>query len=222
MAQYFRAIATLSRKSGLPEDKSVNVFHFDSDDGFTKVENAQQITSRLHDFYKAIESYLSTVLASSLTVQVYDLEDPEPRVPINEFTYTDINPAGTALPDEVAVCLSFQAEKESGVDQARRRGRVYIGPLAQLAGQLAGTTADATYVVNPAFITALGTAGANLFGGTGVNRPVQSIFSPTIYAATGNLDQAMSDVADYWIDNAFDTQRRRGRAATSRTHFAPV
>jgi len=42
-----------------------------------------------------------------------------------------------------------------------------------------------------------------------------AVYSPTT-DAVDTIDNAFNDVLDGWVDNAFDTQRRRGPAATTR------
>jgi len=158
-------------------------------------------------FYNSLTTYLSPLLAQNgHEVKIYDLEDPEPRAPILEFEWNLTSaPSGSALPPEVALCLSFQAEKLSGQTQARRRNRLYIGPLDTTACGSDGRPA-------PAFVTAMADAGQAVFDdavGEDYDWAIFSTFAPT----TGVI------AANGWVDNEFDTQRRRGRVSTAREIF---
>jgi hypothetical protein len=109
------------------------------------------------------------------------------------------------MPPEVAICLSYQAAKISGVPQARRRGRVFIGPLNTSAMGTDGRPATA-------FINALVGAADALKDPAGApdwDWSTWSSFDPTVSTVIDNG----------WVDNEFDTQRRRGRKYTTRTTF---
>lgn len=221
MPKYARAICRLRRDTNLPEDDVVNVWHFDGDDSQTWAEDQDDLAERLRDFYLAIQTYLARTLSGALNVRIYDLEQPEPRVPRYEANYTITPNSSVPLPSEVAVCLSMQATPTSGIPQARRRGRVYIGPLAN--GVLSNETAgQADPAIAPAFVTALANAAAAMAIGPDPGDFRLAVYSPTIHASTGSLDQAFNDVTSGWIDNAWDVQRRRGSAPTTRTLWTPT
>jgi hypothetical protein len=44
-----------------------------------------------------------------------------------------------------------------------------------------------------------------------------AIFSPTTLSSGGSIDDAWNDAVNVWVDDAFDTQRRRGARATTRS-----
>lgn len=90
--------------------------------------------------------------------------------------------------------------------QARRRGRIYLGPFGQT---VLGTTAVTSDRPLAAAVTAIANAATALATATAGAVVPWVIYSPT------NGSGAV--VTDGWVDNAFDTQRRRGVAATSRT-----
>jgi hypothetical protein len=101
--------------------------------------------------------------------------------------------------------LSFQGAPESGVSQARKRGRVFIGPLrSSLIG------ADGR--PSPATVSLFAAEGEDLLDASNA----ATTWSWTVHSATTGDN---SVVTNGWCDNEFDTQRRRGRIATSRTVF---
>lgn len=216
MAHHYRAQVSITMDTGTPADACVNVFHFDADADITLDESVRldHITDRLTAFYQTIDGVLFPAeVGTTAGLKIYDLADPEPRAPKRDTTIA-LTPAVTgAMPSEVAICLSYQAARESGVNHARRRGRVYLGPLhigvlqTSAGGSRPSTTAR----------TSIATAATALAASTQVNRPVWAVFSPTRRAEGGSLDDSFTDVEDGWVDDAFDIQRRRGLAPTART-----
>src|SRR6185436_8786686 len=121
--------------SGLPEDKSVNTFHFSNPSGAIGSGHAGEITDRIAAAYNQATAGLKILdilggqLSGQWRIKVYDLGDTEPRVPKINEAQTAFTPSGTSLPAEVAICVSYQALPQSGNPQASRRGRVFLGPL---------------------------------------------------------------------------------------------
>lgn len=189
--------------SNLQADATVNTWHINNG-GSTGIE---EFASDVADFYgDIVDHFPNTVRQNGHTIKCYDLADPVPRAPVYETTFNFPSvPSGVSLPPEVAKCLSFQADPESGVNQASQRGRVFIGPLN--SGCL-GTDGRAANT----FVSSLLTAGADLFAANeAATDYAWCIYSPTL--------NDISFVSNGWVDNEFDTQRSRGRTATSRGVF---
>lgn len=211
-----KAQVTIPLDSAIPADYVTNTWYFDGDD--VDEDDAAYhsvVMSKLTAFYQAIDGTIfPESVASPATVKIYDMRDPLPRVPEMVGTIALTPSVARALPHEVAICLSFQATAESGVSQARRRGRVFIGPL---------TTAILTTDAGPPYVGGgprgdLATAAAALAapGALPVTGNVHwAVYSPTLDVA-GSIDDAFNDVDNGWVDNAFDTQRRRGQKPTVR------
>lgn len=181
MARYL-ANCALHRRTGLPEDDAVNTWAFNSTAGSANLTDVGNIAQALTAFYSALDGWFSATLTGEGTLKVYDIEAPEPRVPLATATGPFTTPDAGFMPEEVAVCLSFHGLYESGESQKRRRGRVYLGPLTGSAALL--TESDTRTYVNPDLIDAIHQAQADMF------------------------------------TNAFDTQRRRGPAPSSRSSWA--
>lgn len=158
--------------------------------------------------YGSVASQFGNMMkaTSQIKWKSYDMNDPEPRAPVLEASST-INPDNTnTLPAEVAMVLSFQAVKVSGSPQARRRGRIY---LPFLKSSLNGADGRPTATI----ITAMATAADTLVTASKASTTWKwVVYSPT--------DNAGRPVTDGWVDNEWDTQRRRGRVRTSRTLFS--
>lgn len=165
------------------------------------------LTPILKEFYDDIVSYLSPVITQNgHEIKYSALPGTPPNYPFDEDTFNlGAVPSGTALPDEVAICLSFQGDREAGFPQARRRGRLYIGPL--------DTTAATGNRPASACLSAIANAAASL------SAAVIAADVSNYWAVWSQTDQAAVPLSDGWLDNAWDTQRRRGVLATSRTTF---
>jgi len=171
--------------------------------------DTDEVTVAIKDFYDDLNGILASSIAQNGHMIKYSaLPGTPPNYPFEEDTFNlAVAPSATALPSEVALVLSFQGVRAAGFPQNRRRGRIYIGPCSAsinsnarpsgaAIGQLA--TAGATFKSNIEAVT----GGAHSW----------SIWSPTSGEGV--------HVDNGWVDNAWDTQRRRGVAVTSRTTFA--
>jgi hypothetical protein len=224
-----RAMCIFQGKSGLPEDRFVNVFHFDTLVA-TKAFAEDWIADHLVSFYAgdpdgagtalSVGSYFSPYVdraANKAEIRVYDLADPQPRVPyIRNFTLPAPAASSTSgLPEEVAACLSFKAAPPV---TPRKRGRIYFGPLVSgvtvMPTGLVGTRLDA------AIRTSLTSAAVTHLCQTVSGDPRWSIYSdPGPHPDTPDEPRAagLYHVVSVWADDAFDVQRRRGPVASVRT-----
>jgi len=131
-----------------------------------------------------------------LDVVAYDAQGTPPVYPVADATRNvGLAPAATGV-REVAVCLSYF----SGVNRARRRGRLYIP--ATLGG--ISTTATRPSPANRQKVADLVPLFTNL-GGTNVDWCVYS-----------KVDNVARPVTNWWVDDAWDIQRSRGLAPTTR------
>lgn len=217
MARNFRVLAALKMDGALPENDVLNTWHFQHDNYpplTTAEDSANDMVDQLEVFYQLIDTTLfATTVGTEMICRVYDLADPEPRVPIITRTVA-ITPSPTAaLPHEDAAVLSMRAAPISGVPAARLRGRVYLGPLAtSMASQQTGgvrITSSALTLVADSAVTAFHT-------GKTIGDPYLSVFSPTRLAGGVSLNDALAHVNYFKIDNGVDTVRSRGMAADSR------
>lgn len=205
----FLFTATLGSNTNLPEDAMVNTFHFEGSGS-----DPENVVDMIQDFYIVVPSGQSTSIATfmtsaalngDLTVRGYDLSDTPPRAPVieQERDLTGLG-SGDALPTEVALVMSYHAQYASGVQPARRRGRIYLGGFAASINQGGRPGGGLRQAVQR--------AGRDLIQASNASVSWDWVqYSPT--NGTANL------VVGGWIDNAWDTQRRRGIAPTSRDTF---
>jgi hypothetical protein len=198
--------------TNIPTDVWTNTWHFFPMTPMSMQAAADLVTPLLSAFYDSVytESGGMANYCTSIGQHVnwYDLDQPPPRVPYTLPLSITVPSTATTLPPETSICLSFQALAESGQPQARRRGRIYLGGLPN-AVISASVGASAFPIVNGAFRTAIG-GYADTLKNAAITAGVRwSVYSPTT--------QESHFVDNGWIDNAPDTQRRRGQAPSFRT-----
>jgi hypothetical protein len=203
----------LPGKSAMPEDRYITTWAFrkigSGAPTNADLENAGLLVS---NFFSVVNSPAVANVASFLAAAVnrplvetrsYTLQEPPPREPLTVVRPLGPNNSSNSMPSEVAMCASFY----SGRNLPRQRGRVYIGPLTQAS---ADTTQGGTGRVlpTPALVFALVEAMRKL--------QTNAIDGGLNWCVLSQADQALKSVTAGWVDNAFDTQRRRGEDATSR------
>lgn len=211
LTDFYRVQTILHGRSGLPEDVYVNSWCFRNDTvGGSADAFATLVADRMFAFFDEIptggsvppRTFLSDhTLLPQLTVKVYDLGQPPPRTP-HERNFTLGVMSGTQpFPSEVALCLSFYAER----NLPRSRGRIYFGPLSISSGtDVTAEISRPTSVIRSTLALAATDLAAEGAGG-----PNWHVLS--------QVDAAAKEITGGWVDNAWDTQRRRGEAPDSRT-----
>ena len=191
---------------GDPSQNMSNTFHFIGLPGQSQQQDLVEAFARLAAFYLAIDAYYTNSLTgNTLTMLAYDLGDPEPRTPIGDTTTTMAIGSGTPYPSDVSICLSYRAEYPSGAQRARRRGRVYIGPLKATTGEVVSqqgirvTAATVTGILDAAELLA------------------DQIATPLLWAIYSPTDNLAWPIVEASVDNGFDTRRSRDNRATTRT-----
>lgn len=191
MAQYRLQIAAYN-STDPARDQVVNTFYLDSDlDPLTGTHPDGLIGDAVTLFGNTL-AYGPGI--NRITGKIYKMSDPEPRLPLKETTLSFAASTAAGAPREVALCLSYYADRNT----PRRRGRMYIGPFrADVMALRPGLALRQTLQTLAQGISGLG--GANI-------QWVQH--SPT----TGEYH----NVTHYWIDDEWDTVRKRGLRATTR------
>lgn len=234
---------TFESDTGLPADRVVNTFAIDQFDATAAdAPTLSAMATAFANFYNAVparndrggsalvtsvKDYLSPVLdvnANRSLVRFYNI----PAVagapmgsPAHQQAFTLAAPASgaaTPLPSEVAVVATLEAggradaPVESGFTRPKSRytGRVFIGPLNSNAVQVVGGVARPALNMLDTILGALDVLDsaidtASLAADLGV------------YSRADNMVRSVSHVS---IDDAFDTQRRRGEKAAGRRRIA--
>lgn len=149
------------------------------------------------------------VASGSATLKVYNRADPPPRAPVymSAAGYNGDAAATSLIAPETAVCLSFQADQASGVPQARRRGRVFLGGWAE--SMVYRGDVDEFPTVDPDV--------RNAICGSAVTLGTTLVADNWIWEVWSTVNGSGAPVTNGWVDDAMDTQRRRGQAPTVRT-----
>lgn len=205
--------------SGFVEDASVNTFHTD---GVVDADAIDFSHTYIKGFYDTahggasdpLTNFISNSRNGVVTQKLYDLSDPEPRTPVDTFTWSFTPPPTIgSLPEEVAICLSYKTSPPTpGVPLQSQRGRIYIGPLNILAIAGAGvgdTNWSAPVRPSAGLMNTIVTSAIWLRDTPPTDQWM--VYGPT-HSFIGTVDAG-------FVDNAFDTQRRRGPDATFRSTF---
>ncbi len=187
MAEYALQVA-LHNFSGLPRDDAVNTLYYQVDAPDTLGGTMDDIAAA----YVAKAGFINEVY-QGMTIKAY--AHPAGGAPLDTRSYSAAFAAGEG-PTEVALALSYSAD--DGVAGApRRRGRIFL-PFFN-----SGRRPSAT------MINALLSFGQDLasigFAGN------------TTWKLYSRANAGLLTIESISVDNEWDTQRRRGMKATSRT-----
>jgi hypothetical protein len=218
----YLAQVVLQYKSNLPKDVTVNDFVF----GEATPGSFLGVVTDIVSFYNVIASGAYSIAqllgeqidrnAGASKIKFYDLtgklDGSAHGSPVYETTWqlgAEHASGEPSMPEEVAICASFYGSlaglsEEVGATRPkqRHRGRVFLGPVNNLT-----MTSDSTTkrrVVHPMAQTTIRAACLALAASTH-QWSVWSRRNAATYPVTGGF-----------IDDAFDTQRRRGTKATGR------
>lgn len=238
MASLIHLVSYLPSVSGMPEDTVQNtVSILNGPDTYTPSE-VTAACNLFRDFYivpaaAAVQDmgfYLSESLdrsANACSIRAYfddDFESDTPfGSPIETVNFTLTAPsAGSPFPEEVAMVISYNAslidvpvtEPNPNPPPAtrrpaqRRRGRLFLGPLMAICGFETGGHIRPT----PQFRDDARAAFKELIEGINLNADYQG-------AVWSRASETAFPVVGGYVDDAWDTQRRRGPDATERLTF---
>ena len=215
-----RVNVTMPYITGLPRDVSINTFHFMWED--TNDLDATLVDA-LSGFYndvwgsatKPISDYMSRYFDNATDhsgITVYDAQAEGGPIGGDTWTLAQGDDQDT-LPFEVSVALSYIGDG-SGVPLKRRRGRIYVGPINLGAANL---TSNGPGSPSTGFEQSLVGAATELAN----NAALAAV--GLRWAVYSRVNDAAYPITQGWVDNEFDTQRRRQVRATSReTWTAPA
>lgn len=185
----------IQRDTVFPRDELIITPHFEVAQGI--IFGGVEADDLADDLANAVSSWHAT--GAQTRVKVYNAQAPRPSFPLAEKIVNAPNAPASSVPRELAMCLSYYAER----NQPRTRGRLYI-PLA-------------AWMTGPGSLDGRPSAG--------VRSRVEELVP--IFAALGgaNVDWVVYSRADddarkvtnYWIDDEWDTVRSRGLRPTTRT-----
>lgn len=232
MATY-RIVTVFSSVTGIPKDQVTNRLHFQTTEGSHDAATALALIGHVAAGYETATApgtakpsqYLSGEL-SRVTLPIGKAYNPAGGSPIAQATWAGFSAPGVAgaLPGEVACCLSMNGDltnvPEEAVDDAdpdsaperpasRVRGRIFFGPLTSQA--LSAAVPERPNSVLKNILLGLGTFLANP-----TNPTLTSVGTELVVRSDAGLSGFVTPVVRVSVDDAFDTQRRRGVRPTSK------
>ena len=189
----YKAHVAFAVDTALPRDQMVITPTF-RDQGVTSDPDnlAQDLAQLMADYVGG---------TTHVHVKLYDAQGTPPVFPAADV---DLNPAAAPVtstcPREVALCLSYY----SGQNRPRRRGRLYIPAcliLKNTAGSSLGKVPTTTQMDSALSIA----AGLKGLGGVDVD-----------WGLWSGVDHGFFETTNYYVDDEWDTQRKRGLRPTSR------
>lgn len=197
--------------TGLPADSIVNTTSWTG--SLSDLDNIRDI---LVDFYavqapdaqNTILYWMSNeAISGNVTIKIYDRDDPKPRQPIEIFESDLSEGLGPEdmLPTECAIVVSYQASRIAGLPQNRRRNRFYMGGF--------GVEANDNGRINPGLVETILFASKEMLNAASASVDKSLIVWSGYYETGYTIDNG-------WVDNAWDSQRRRGLKSTARGAFS--
>jgi hypothetical protein len=201
---FYSTMAIVKTVDNVLANYATNTWWCEADD----LTALQDFHDELVTFYQAIDGGMSNLVGTTNALELtsYLRTDPMPRPPVLTTNATLTPGGGAPLPTEVSLCLSFQGSRMAGVPQSRRRGRVYIPFFGESGNDTDGRPTSG-------IVGTLAAAGDALLTASGA----AATWSWVVYS---EVEPGYTVVLNGWVDNEWDTQRRRGRPFTSRTVFS--
>lgn len=174
--------------SALPRDRIINTLYFDHTGA---LEDLNQFCGQLAQVF--VDKWYNTT--AEIKVKAYNLGSA-PNYPVGEAVKNAGQTGTSAGPREVALCLSYYRER----NVPRQRGRIYLPNFGTLPfTAVRPTTAQRQKVLD------LATALTGV-GGVDVD-----------WIQHSTADGSSGKVTDAYCDDEWDTMRRRGLKATTRS-----
>lgn len=212
---FIRAQAVFQGATNLPEDRFVNTFHAEWFGTLTTYDQAAIVwAADVASFYLTAGSngrsiaQLMSPFISTFEVLTYDMDVAEGEREPTVFPQTWTDPGGAnTMPEEVAVCVTLHGAEPI---TPRRRGRLFIGPLMHNTDVYSSANNTTPTRVNIGAGQSIGTtiaaACVDLRDQANTTWAIRSVTPTENYVA----------IEGGWIDNAFDTIRKRGPDPTAR------
>lgn len=230
---FYKTTQAMHSVTGMPEDDVITTYHWRTDEAGHSVVTAAALNGHVAAAWNTITApgtslpcdWISPEISRTIlpTCKTYDEAGGSPLA-VNNWLAFSGTPSAKAFPAEVAVCLSFNGDltdiPEELPDDAdpdarperpasRRRGRIFVGPLTDQAG-------GSTEPVRPVAFMKNDLLGLGVFLANPTNATLTSIGTTWGVWSKEQENAPFTPIVQVSVDDAFDTQRRRGVAKTSR------
>lgn len=160
-----------------------------------------------------LTSYLQATLTGTIEFSWVDWEDStNTSIDLDPITYTR-NTSPANLPNECASCLTFKCDPRPPLKRQSLYNRVYLGPLNVLPNAGTGTTSSRITSTFRDDVIAAYQIMQDTLDVIGIDNAHHAVYSPK--------DDSSGITTSAYIDNAWDTQRRRGLQPTARSTWTP-
>lgn len=210
--------------TNLPKDVSINALHWSVDGDADNDANWDAIANLVQAFWNdevggvAPGEYLSSIIkrdTDACFIKFYDAEaDPQVLLGQRNFTLAATPVAETNYPNEVAICLSLTCTPATIVPVRRRRGRMYVGPV--------NVGVEGSRTVGGEEVPAVATGVRGVFAGACEAMATQTDSDFVAWGVWSTVNEALYVITGGFVDNDFDTQRRRQYPSTARTTWGTV
>lgn len=191
-----RFVVSIASDGLLARDRVVNTLCFNDTENVITPSDTQALSDDIAELYDT--TFALSTRPNEVRVRAYDL-DAAPNFPIAESVRNGGAASAATCPREVALCLSFYSE----FNRPRRRGRIYVPAfLLESSPGIRPSAATRTKLQGLA-------EGFRDIGGIDIDWSVWS-----------QADITARKVTHAWINDEWDTQRRRGLRETQRTLVA--
>lgn len=211
-------------RTGLPRDDAINSFYATPAGAVDDTDLSAAIAC-FENFYtlapsghgNSVSQFFSADRdpgSNKCRIDVYEI--PATRgdlgTPIysENFTWVPYSGSSTPLPDQVAACMSYDSIVPGATHLHRRRGRIFLGPLNSLP-MAGGTTSTDPQSVAATYRSTVTAAAQELYTALQIPSPswIWGQWSPTDWLVRG--------LKRVYMDDRFDTQRRRLERPSTRT-----
>lgn len=219
--------------TGLPEDDVITTYHFDTTEDGENNATALKLCGHVAAAWESItapgtgkpSAWISPEISrvQKPTVKAYGHNGGSPIAMTDWLAMTASN-FDQGMPGEVALCLSYNADLTDILEEApddadpdsrperpasRRRGRLFVGPLVLTCG-------TATEPTRPIDTLRNDLLGLGVFLGNPTDPALTAVDAMWIIYSNAGLAGEAHEIIRCSVDNAFDTQRRRGVKQTNR------
>lgn len=183
----------LQGASGLPQDRFINVLHFDGDQW--DASKADELWTKYDAFYNQYGGGLQGGAVHEIRAYAPGVN---PGGPYFSKKYATTTTRGLGGPNEIALCLSYAAVDSPDASTPRRRGRIYLGPFSPTATDESRPNATIR--------------DAALDLGEGIAQV--GLAANVTWSLYSRMDNSYHKIESIWCDDAWDIQRRRGLKPT--------
>lgn len=195
-------IETHHRQTDPPRDYTDNTLYFVSGTDPSGDSDWEELATKVAAVWhnNATEPSWGWMALRGSVIRVYDMLTPPPRpVKVQVNTTPGTWSAAPLNPRQIALVLSYYA---TDLNQPRTRGRIYVGPIESSAGS---GEKPLTNVMGA--VIDLGRQLHSLAGTTAAT------WQHAVYSEANSVATA---VKHYWVNDVWDTQRRRLQKETTR------